>query len=183
MNLPWVAAGLAVAGLATSAALSAPRLVDPGVALPRVTGAPYVVVPEYGLKGAGIVGYAHGAAVAVEVPVRNEGRLSMTVTSVELVGGGPAPLLALAQEPGLSVSVPAGQTRTLTLRGVLGNCRYFHEREMTTHDHVALGVRVLGRETQRQVLLDRPLMVRSPMIVGCPDRKLNRQADNRSDLL
>jgi hypothetical protein len=25
-------------------------------------------------------------------------------------------------------------------------------------------------------------MVHSPMIVGCPDRKLNRQADDRTDL-
>jgi hypothetical protein len=33
------------------------------------------------------------------------------------------------------------------------------------------------------VPFDRPLLVHSPMIVGCPDRKLNRQADNRKDLL
>lgn len=34
----------------------------------------------------------------------------------------------------------------------------------------------------RFVPYDRLVMVHSLMIVGCPERKLNRQADNRSDL-
>ena len=54
----------------------------------------------------------------------------------------------------------------------------------------ALNTRLLGecRFAQRQtaattVAFDRPLTVHSPMVVGCPDRLLDRQADDRTDLV
>jgi hypothetical protein len=140
-----------------------------------------VTVPEYGLRGAHILGYEHGRAVELVVPVRNEGVLPVTVTSLDL-GGGPAPLLAVGDVDGLPLSLGPGDSGTLTVHAVLTNCRYFHEREMHTYDGAVLGFRTLGRSSSELLRFDRPLMVKSPMLVGCPDRKLNRQAENRRDL-
>ena len=54
---------------------------------------------------------------------------------------------------------------------------------MQNYPTVAVGFTVLGRAGTREVPYDRPLMVRSPMIVGCPDRLLDRQGNDRSDLV
>ena len=144
--------------------------------------APQVTLPTYGLKGMHVIGYEHGATTVLTLPVRNDGRLPMTVTSLDLRGG-VAPLLEVRAVEGLPLSVPAGQTREVQVTAELANCRFFHEREIQNYPAVALGFTVLGRPGSRLVPFDRPLMVHAPMIVGCPDRKLDRQADNRTDLL
>lgn len=180
--LPLVALLVALSGLAGSLVLVAPRAASFSVISPTATGAPFVTVPEYGARGASILGYQHGAVVRLTVPVRNAGLLPVTVTSLDL-GGGPAPLLAVRSVDGLPLSLRPGGSGEVTVTAVLTNCRYFHEREMQTYDGVRLGFGSLGHAGSRRVRFDRPVLVKSPMIVGCPDRKLNRQADNRSDLL
>jgi hypothetical protein len=141
-----------------------------------------VTLPSYGLQGMHVVGYRHGATVRLTLPVRNRGLLPLTVTSADL-GGGVAPLLEVREVDGLPLSVPAGQTRSFEVTAQLANCKFFHEREVQTYPSVQLGVVVLGRTGTRAVPYDRPIMVHSPMIVGCPDRLLDRQGNDRSDLL
>jgi hypothetical protein len=54
---------------------------------------------------------------------------------------------------------------------------------MQIYDGVTVGFRSLGRSGERRAAFDRPIMVKGPMLVGCPGRKLDRSAENRSDLL
>ena len=144
--------------------------------------APQVTLPTYGLQGMHVVGYEHGATAQLTLPITNDGLLPMTVTSVDL-GGGVAPLLEVSGVQGLPLSVPPGATREVEVTATLANCKYFHEREVQNYPSVRIGFSVLGQDGVRDVPYDRPLMVHSPMIVGCPDRLLDRQANNRSDLL
>lgn len=180
--LPALAALLVLAGLAGTLALLSPRLVSLSVARPIATGAPFVTIPELGVRGAGILGYRDGAEVQLTLPVRNAGRLPVTVTSLAL-GGGPAPLLAVRSVQGLPLSLRPGASGLLTVTAVLGNCRYYTQRERQLVDGVELGIRSLGRSDRRQVAFDRPLMVISPTIVDCPGRTLHRDADTRRGLL
>jgi len=173
---------LVTLGVIGSVVVAAPRSVSFAPVVPRIVGAPVVSVPEYGVRGATIVGYEHRASAEIALPVRNEGRLPVTLTSVTL-GGGPAPLLAVRAVAGLPVTLWPGRSGTVTVTADLINCRYFHEREQQTYDGATFGGSVLGRDIETRVLFDRPVLVRSPMIVGCPDRKLNRQADDRTGLL
>lgn len=181
-----LAAGLLSAGLAllvVAALQAAPAAVRLGPVVPAFGGdAPQVTLPTYGSKGMHVLGYEHGASVRLTLPIRNRGLLPMTVTSVAL-GGGVAPLLEVADVRGLPLSVPPGATRDVEVLAVLANCRYFHEREWQNYPSVRLGFSVLGQDGVRDVPYDRPLMVRSPMIVGCPDRLLDRQANDRTDLV
>jgi hypothetical protein len=181
-RLPLLAALAVVTGLTGSLLMSAPRAASFAPLLPRVTGAPFVTIPEYGPAGAHVLGYEDGARVALTLPLRNTGRLPVTVTSVA-VDAGVAPLLVLGAGAGLPVRLGPGASAEVVVAGRLTNCRFFHEREMQTLTGLRLGIRVLGRHGMHDVPFDRPVLVKSPMIVGCPDRKLNRQADNRTDLL
>ena len=143
--------------------------------------APVVTLPTYGPQGMHVVGYEHGATAQLTLPIRNDGLLPVTVTSVTL-GGGVAPLLQVREVTGLPLSIPPGETGRLDVTAELANCKYFHEREVQNYAGVDLGFSTLGQEGTRTVAFDRPLMVHSPMIVGCPDRLLNRQGNDRSDL-
>jgi hypothetical protein len=138
-----------------------------------------VTVPGYGPRGTHVVDYRHGAPVEVVVPLRNDGPLPLRVTSVTAAGREVLPLLRL-DGADLPVTVPAGGTAEVVLRGVLGNCAYYHERQVQNVDGVQVEAQVLGRSTTRQVPLDRPLLVHSPMIVSCPDRTLTRNDDRRT---
>jgi hypothetical protein len=177
-----IAALLVVAGVAASLVLAAPRLASFGAIAPRAAGAPYVTVPEYGANGAYILGYQHAVHVRLSLPVSNSGPLPLTVTSVEL-GGGPAPMIAVRGIAGLPVTLWPGRSADIRVSAVLTNCRYFHERAMQIYTGVTLRFRSMGRDGVRVVPFDRPVFVKSPMLVGCPGRKLDRSIDNRSDLL
>ena len=142
---------------------------------------PSQTLPSYGVRGMHVVGYVHEARADVTLPVRNTGPLPVTVTSVELAGV--APLLALEEVRGLPLTLGPGQSADLAATARLANCRFTHERELEIHESLRVGFRVLGADGVREVPFDRPVMVHSPMIVGCPERKLDRQANDRSDLL
>lgn len=143
--------------------------------------APAVTLPTYGLNGTYVIGYEHGASARISLPLSNPGLLPVTVSSLDL-GGGVAPLLEVQDVRGLPVTLGPGESAVVEVQAQLANCRFFHEREVQHYAGVRLGLEVLGQETTRQVAFDRPLMVHSPMIVGCPERKINREENDRSDL-
>jgi hypothetical protein len=187
----WATLSLAVTlllgGLIWSALLWAPSTAQLAAGTTRFAGtAGVATVPEYGLRGTHIVPYTGGADLAITVPVRNDGRLPLTVTSAA-TGAGVLPLLELRSVEGLPLSLAPGEEGEVVLRAVLGNCAYYHEREVQNVDSLVLGADVgvgpLSRATTLTVPLDSPILVKSPMIVKCPERKINRQADNRSDAL
>jgi hypothetical protein len=172
----------ALALFVIAAVAAAPGLVRIApVALSFSGQAPQVTLPTYGVQGMHVVGYEHGATTTLSLPVHNTGRLPMTVTSVDL-GGGLKPLLDVRDVRGLPLTVAPGATGTVEVTAELANCKFFHEREVQNYPTVQLGFSVLGRPSTRAVPYDRPLMVHSPMIVGCPDRLLDRQGNDRSDL-
>lgn len=170
-------AAAGVAGITTSVV---PGTASFAVGAPTFTGEAVVVgIASFGERGTDVVDYRDGATVRLALPVTNTGRLPARITSVDL-GGQHLPLLSVVGGSG-PVTVGPGSTTRVELVGVLGNCRYYHEREMSTYADVRLRFDVLGRSGERTVALPRPMVVHSPMIVGCPDRKLNRQALNRRD--
>ena len=181
-RLPLVALLIVVVGLLLTAVVALPRAASLGPVSPQAVGAPWVTVPEYGVKGAYVLGYEHEARVRLTVPIRNTGRLPITVTSVDL-GGGVAPLVAVDGVDGLPLRLGPGSSGSVVLRARMTNCRYYHERAMQTFYGVAVGYRSLGRSGTRTIAFDRPIMVKGPMLPGCPGRKLDRSAENRRDLL
>jgi hypothetical protein len=149
-------------------------------------GTAVVDVPGYQPGGTTVVDYRHGAEVALTVPLSNDGPLPVEVTAVTPEGG-PLPLLDVRAVDGLPLTLAPGASGEVVLRGVLGNCRYYHEREAQNLRTLAVEARVgigpLQAAVALPVPLARPVMVRSPMIVGCPDRTIDRQADDRTDAL
>lgn len=145
---------------------------------PVYSGSTVVTTLEtYGDRGSDVVSYRHGATLRIALPLTNTGALPVTVTGVDLGGERLALLTVTGRGP--TVDIGAGKTRTVTVAAALGNCRYYHERELVSYAAVRVRYEVLGRSGERVVPLARPLLVKSPMIVGCADRKLYRQADNR----
>lgn len=172
----------AVALLAVAVLRAAPGTVSFGPVTPTFTGtAPLVTLPDYGPQGTYVLGYEHGATTRMSLPISNTGPLPVTVTSVDL-GGGLAPLLAVREVRGLPLAIDAGETGTVEVTVELANCRFFHEREVQNYTALDVGFSVLGRHGGRPVNFDRPILVHSPMIIGCPDRTLDRNDDARSDL-
>lgn len=176
---------LAVAALALLG-LSGYRAAQGSLSLGPVTpsfsgAAPAVTLPTYGLQGMHVLGYEHGATTRMSLPIRNRGLLPVTVEAVDLRGG-IAPLLVVQDVRGLPLSLGPGESGVVEVTAELANCRFFHEREVQNYAGFTADVSLLGQTSTRWVAFDRPLMVRSPMIVGCPDRQLDRQANDRSDL-
>jgi hypothetical protein len=179
-----LAAVLALAGLLwTAALLAVPATTDVALGTARLSGdAPSRTLEHYGPRGTHVVRYEHGASLDLTVPVRNDGPLPVTVTAATTASG-PFPLLATSAGDALPLRLGPGETRELVLRGVLGNCAYYHEREAQNVEALRLEVRSavpLAAASTVVLPLDRPLFVRSPMIVRCPDRKIDRQANDRS---
>ena len=143
--------------------------------------APAVTLPTYGMKGMYVIGYEHGETARISLPITNDGPLPVTVEGVDL-GGGVAPLLVVRDVTGLPLSLGPGEEGVVEVTAELANCRFFHEREVQNFASFTVDVSLLGQEQKRVVEYDRPIMVHSPMLVGCPDRKLNREANDRSDL-
>lgn len=117
----------------------------------------------FGVVGSRILGYRHGTSVTFTVPWDGA-----PVAGARL-GDGPVHLLTVTDvrrvADGLEVTV------------LRGNCRYFHERAIDMFPSVHL---TLASGATTELLFDRPLFVKSPMLAACPDRTLNRQDDTRS---
>lgn len=173
----------AVALLALAGFRAAQQSVSFAPVTPLFAGtAPTVTLPTYGLKGMYVIGYEHGKSARISLPIANDGPLPVTVRSVDL-GGGVAPLLIVRNVTGLPLALAPGDTGVVEVVAELGNCKFFHEREVQNLPSFEVAVSVLGQERTRTVEYDRPIMVHSPMLVGCPDRQLNREANDRSDLV
>lgn len=173
-----LAAALAGAGAVTAA----PSVVGLApVELSFAGPVPTATLPSYGERGTHVVGYEHRATVRMTLTVRNSGPLPMTVTSLSL-GERTAPLLTATRVRGLPLGLAPGERGEVEVDARLDNCRFTHERQLDTYEGVRIAFDVLGASGVREVPFDRPVLVHSPMIVGCPDRKLDRQAADRMDL-
>ena len=180
--LPLLAVLLVLVGVAGSLVLWAPGAASFTPVTARGEGAPFVTVPEYGPRGTHIFGYEHGTTATLRMTLHNSGPLPLKVTSVDL-GNGPAPLLAVRGYDGLPLTLRPGGTGEVTATIALVNCRFYNERELQIYDGVTVAFSSLGRSSTRVVPFDRPIHVKSPMIASCPDRKLDRSLNRKSDLL
>jgi hypothetical protein len=155
-----------------------------GVRLPSevpitITGeAKAMTLPEFGGRGSYVLDYVDGATITVAVPIRNAGRLGMDVTGLRLTDE-PRPLLEPLAMSGLPVHVPAGGEATIPIRARLANCAFYHEREVARYVAATVTYEVLGRRATRSVPLEHDLVIHAPMIVSCPDGKLDRSLLNR----
>lgn len=182
-----VAAAVALLGLsATALLLWAPTTLELTAGRTTFSGEAEVVgVPGYGPRGTDAVHYLDGATVDVSVPLRNDSPLPVTVDDVS-TGAGVLPLLDVRSVDGLPLRLGAGEQGEVVLRAVLTNCSRYHERQVQNVDALRVSLRpalplTAGRTVS--VPLDRPLLVHSPMIVGCPSRTLDRNDDLRRDAL
>jgi hypothetical protein len=136
-----------------------------------------LTLSQFGARGSYVLDYVDGAEVAVDVPMHNDGVLGMTITGVHLTDE-PRPLLELIGMDG-QMHVPAGGEALVSLRARLTNCAYYHEREVARYVSATVTYEVLGRRATRVVPLEHDLVVHAPMIVGCPNGKLDRSLLNR----
>lgn len=125
------------------------------------------------------VGYADGEDAVVRVPLRLVGdRDPVTVLAVdpfpELLG-----LLEVETVSGLPVTLQSGEHTTVDVRARFTNCRYYTERAVNHVQGAEVTVAApLGTDT---AILDYPsaVVLRSPTILGCPDRVTDRSARQR----
>lgn len=132
-----------------------------------------------GPQGTYVVGYEHDASLEVDVLLHNTGPVGIAVHAVRL-DLQEAPLLvpAATTVPG---DVPSGAQDVAAMRLRFDNCEAYHEREAMLVEAVEVEARVLGRTVVERVVLDRPLMARSPMLWQCPGRTLDRSDDTRGE--
>ena len=120
-------------------------------------------VDLFGVPGSWVVPYGHGSAITMHVPWDGD---QITSAWFDL------------DEPSLFVVDAVVQTDDqVLLELTMDNCRYFHERELDMFTGVHL-VDADGDATE--VLFDRPVLVHSPMLWGCPDRTVDRGDDFRT---
>ncbi len=133
--------------------------------------------------GAHVAAYEHGGTVSFSFPLRNAGLLGVTVTGVRLDEDDPYPLVTIehvtVDGDDLPARVGRGHTARVDVTARYDNCRYYHERELELLAGATVDASVLGMGITRDVSFDHPLVVRSPMIVDCPDRTLTRDDDPR----
>lgn len=180
-----MAIGLVIAlVLAVVGWLGAPALARLGGPVPLTFGpeVPVAELAQFGDGGDGsyVLAYQDGAYARITVPLSNDGLVPLTVTGARLTDDA-LPLAEVVLADDLPRRLGVGESANVTLTTRLDNCDYYHERELQRYPELLVEVEVLGRSTTRAVALTRPLLVRSPMIVDCPDRQLNRQAKDRRD--
>lgn len=155
-------------------------------------------IPEIAGRGGIGLPYEHGGEVAYGFVVRNDGPVGITITSVD-AGVGELTLLStygvFVLAPGAPLdggdlehgaaftpfALGSGEERVIVVRGTFDNCEYFHERNLEPHAGIDIGYRMLGVPGSQRVEFDRDIVVKSPMIVSCPDRTLDREDDRRTD--
>lgn len=159
----------AAAVLALAAATVASLLAGPQRVTPTFPGTSDVMesewgsVEEFGVPGSRILGYRHDTTVEMRLPW----------------SGGPVVAARLGTDPVhlLTVTDVARDGDELVLGVARDNCAWFHERAVD----MFRGVTVVGADGgTTEVLFDRPLFVKSPMLASCPDRTLDRQDDVRA---
>ncbi|HWH32202.1 MAG TPA: hypothetical protein VNU01_05975 [Egibacteraceae bacterium] len=142
-----------------------------------------VVLPRYGPNGSDVVGYRHGETVTVRFPLVNRGLLPLTVEAVE-----PFPIqlgLLVAEEirvdgRALPVTLSPRQRADVTVTARFDNCAYFTERAINPYEHAVVRWRAAGLGHTTQVTYADALLVRSPTIIDCPGRVMDRSAKQRN---
>lgn len=177
----WAAGAAVLAGLAYLAAVRTASF-EGGAVIRFAPDAEAVTLPGFD-GGAHAVVYEHGGTVSFSFPLHHTGLVGLTVTGVRLSEDDPYPLLAIEEVSVDGGDLPArvgrGETARVEVRARYDNCRYYHERELELLEGVTVDATVLGTGVTREVTFDHPLVVRSPMIVHCPDRTLDRNDDTR----
>jgi hypothetical protein len=178
----WAGAlSLAVAAVLSAApAAGVPLVADPALAVgdPTFTGYERVAHLDAYEQPMTAVGYRHGEGAVIEVPLRNTGAVDLEVVGVdpfpELLG-----MIEVEAVHGLPVTLAPGGRATVALQARFGNCRYYTERAMNLYRGAEVTVRTVAGD--RSVTLPYPseVALRSPTILGCPDRVTDRSARQR----
>lgn len=159
-----VAALLALAAATVASLFAAPQRVTPTFpATAEVMESEWGSAEEFGVPGSRILGYRHGTTVEIRLPW----------------SGGPVVDVRMGTEQIhlLTVTEVVHDGDELLLEVVQDNCRFFHERAVDMFPGITI---TAADGSTAEVLFDRPLFVKSPMLAGCPDRLLDRQANVRS---
>lgn len=139
-------------------------------------------LPEYGMDGSEIVRYLHGREIVVRFPLRNPGVLPLTVESIDpfpTVLGLLTPRRITVDGRALPAVIGARRTATVEVRARFENCPYFTERAIDTSEAATVTWSTLGIARTAAVTYADELLVRSPTIIDCPGRVLDRSAKQR----
>lgn len=171
---------LLVLGAAATAVLTA----RPGFAGDlRADSAEQANLPEYGAQGSLIVRYRHGDTTAMDVELVNRGVLPITITGIEPflteLGLATADRITVDGRP-LPVTLQRGERAALSVQATFGNCEYFTERAIDPSTHARVTWTALGVERTALIAYPQALLLRSPTIVDCPGRVLDRSAKQRN---
>lgn len=135
-------------------------------------------LPAYGASGTTAVGYRHGQPAVVELALGNRGAVPVTIHRLE-----PFPeLLGLVETVAgedLPVLLGPGEVVTLTAEVRFANCEYYTERAVNRFDRARVRVERLGATRTLEVAYPREVVLRSPTILGCPERSTDRSARQR----
>jgi hypothetical protein len=135
-------------------------------------------LPAYGAGGTTAVGYTDQRDASVELAIHNAGAVPLTVHGVE-----PFPeLLGMVETlhgDGLPARIGPDETTTLSARVRFTNCEYYTERAVNRFLGAQLEVERLGATWTVGVDYPREVVLRSPTILGCPERSTDRSARQR----
>ncbi len=125
------------------------------------------------------VGYAHGSGAVIEVPLTYVGTgAAVTVTDLdpfpELLG-----MLEVEAVDGLPVTLEPGEGSTVRVQARFGNCEYYTERAVNLFRGAEVTVTAAGATTTFTTPYPSEVVLRSPTILGCPDRVMDRSARQR----
>lgn len=162
-----VVGAIAIAAGATilATALRAPALVTPRFAGGDAVATEWGNAEAWGQPGSWVLGYQDGTTMTMTVP------WSGGPVAEAWLGAGPVDLATITD-----TEVIGGELVTTI---AFDGCDYFHERELQVFPAMTV---ITADGSTTQVTFDRPLFVRSPMLWQCPDRSIDRSANNRSDL-
>jgi hypothetical protein len=138
-------------------------------------GAVSLAVEEFDERGVYSLRYVHGEQTEIRVPVRNDGPLPTTVTGIRL-DGRTRPMIVPVGAVGVPVRLAPGEEATVGVQVRFDNCEFYTERAMDVYGGLTVDQRTLGVAGTGSVRLDHQLVVRSPMMVTCPDRVSDRGA-------
>jgi hypothetical protein len=125
------------------------------------------------------IGYRDGQGAEIELPLTHTGTGgAVTVRHVdpfpELLG-----MVEVEEVAGLPATLAPGETTTVRLRARFTNCRYYTERAVNLFQGAEVTVDGAWGEVTELVDYPGDVVLRSPTILGCPDRVTDRSARQR----